>query len=165
MVSTVALFLISGSMLCGCNRAELEERNFPIEMAVEDTDTFVKEWLNANRAGNRVVDYNHLKVLVLGKDLVENEEAMSEFLNFLEKKSEVPRNTYIVVAEKPKEIIELSGSDGESVGNYLEQQFENVSDVKEKMYPTLGMLYREKENRLETLFIPMVEEKVGNRRL
>lgn len=161
-VGVIALFLLSGSLLCGCGTAELEERSFPIELAVKDTDSFVNAWLDTAQGDSRVPDYNHLKVLILGKDFVEDEKAMGEFLDFLEKKADVPRNTYVVVAEKPEEMMEAQGSDGESIGNYLEQLFENVSKVKKKMYPTLGMLYQEKENHLETLLIPFVsveEEK------
>lgn len=46
----------------------------------------------------------------------------------------------------------------ESVGTYLEDYFENVSEIKKTAYPTLGMLYQEQENKMETLFIPYVEE-------
>lgn len=154
----LAVFLLSSSFLCGCNTAELEDRNFPVELAVEDTDSFAREWLNADQSGNRVVDYNHLKVLILARSFVEDATNMQEFLELLEKKTDVPRNTYVVIAEEPEKIMELKGNQDESVGTYLEQLFENVSEIKKRMYPTLGMLYQEKENHLETLFIPVVGE-------
>ncbi|MDD6058576.1 MAG: GerAB/ArcD/ProY family transporter, partial [Clostridiales bacterium] len=160
-LSVLALFLLSSTLLCGCNTAELEERSFPIELGIADTDSFAKEWLNVNQAGNRVVDYSHLKVMLLEKELLENEESMEELLELLEEKADMPRNTYIVATENLKAMMEQTGEDGESVGNYLEQFFENVSEVKKRMYPTLGMLYQEKENRCETLFIPVVGTEDG----
>lgn len=161
-VSMLVLVFFSGSILSGCHTAELEDRSFPIEIAVDNTESFGKEWLEAGSAGNRMIDYSHLKVMILSREFVENESAMQEFLEVLEQKNEVPRNTYLVVAEDAEEIVNLSDELGESVGNYLEEQFENVSEVKKQAYPTIGMLYQEKVNRSETFFIPYVsveEEK------
>lgn len=158
-IGMVVLVLLSGGVLSGCHTAELEDRNFPIEIAVQDTENFGEEWLDAESAGNRMIDYSHLKVMILSREFIEDEAAMDEFLNLLEEKNEVPRNTYLVVAEDAEEIIELQDTLGESVGNYLEEQFENVSEVKKQAYPTIGMLYQEKENQSETLFIPYVSKE------
>lgn len=155
-VAAVLLSLSFGGIISGCAAAELEDRDFPIEMAVDDTESFAAEWLSAEKSGNRMVDYNHLKVIVIGQDFLENAESMEEFLTVLEEKTEVPRSTYIVVAEDAEAILKLSDQMGESVGNYLEEQFENVSEVEKKAYPTLGMLYQEEENQMETLFIPYI---------
>lgn len=159
IVGVLALALTASVTLSGCSTAELEERNYPIEIGVKDTDSFAAQWLNTEKTGNRVVDYNHLKVLIIDIDFLTDEKEMETFLNLLEKETDVPRNTYVVAAEEPEKIMGLTGDKDESVGNYLEQLFENVSRVKKKMYPTLGMLYQEKENRRETLWIPCVSEK------
>lgn len=159
---SVMLFIVLGSsMLSGCGTAELEERSFPIELAIEEPASFAEEWLNVSREENRVVDYNHLKVILLAEDFLKQPKAMQEFLDFLEEREEVPRNTYVVAAEHPEEILALQENMEESVGNYLEQLFENVSEVKKNMYPTIGMLYQEQENRLETLMLPYVEAEGG----
>lgn len=155
-ISAVALFLLSGSVMGGCATAELEDRNFPIEIAVQDTDAFAQGFMDAQGTGNRMIDYSHLKLVVLSEAFIEDEAAMEELLALLEEKNELPRNTYVVVAEDAQEILDMEESLGESVGNYLEQQFENVSQVRKQAYPTLGMLYQEEENRMETLLIPYV---------
>ena len=156
----MAVVLFSATLLSGCRTAELENRNFPIEVAVTDTEHFNEQWLNASEAGNRVIDYSHLKVLILNQNFVENEKSMAEFLELLEKQNEVPRNTYVVVAEDAEKIMEIADIEGQSVGTYLEELFENVSEIDKKAYPTLGTLYQEKENRMETIFIPyLVEEE------
>lgn len=160
--SMLIFVLFSGGILSGCHTAELEDRSFPIEIAVEDTKSFGDSWLEAGSAGNRMVDYSHLKVMILSRAFVEDVSAMQEFLEVLEQKNEVPRNTYLVVAEDAGEIVSLGDALGESVGNYLEEQFENVSEVKKQAYPTIGMLYQERVNQSETFFIPYVsveEEK------
>jgi hypothetical protein len=60
----------------------------------------------------------------------------------------------VLAARNPKEILAI-----ESVGTYLEQYIENVSQIDKKFYPTLGMLYQEQENCMETLYIPLVESQ------
>lgn len=159
--------LRSGAVICvllglmglsGCVTAELEERNFPIEMAVSDMEQFDREWLNADESGNRMVDYSHMKVILLDQKFLEDAENMDAFLEILEKKSDVPRNTYLAVAEDAEAVLKLQKNMEESVGTYLEDYFENVSEIKKTAYPTLGMLYQEQENKMETLFIPYVEE-------
>lgn len=147
--------------MSGCRTAELEDKNFPIEVAINETGDFGAEWLGEEISGNRMKDYNHLKVIILSRDFLENSSAMEEFLSLLERKNEVPYNTYVVAAEDAKEILKLGEEMGESVGNYLEEYLENLSQVKKEAYPTLGMLYQEKENQQETLFIPFVAEVDG----
>lgn len=155
-VGMLLFVLAAGTVLSGCGTAELEERSFPIEAAVKDTDLFEQAWLEASEGGNRVIDYNHLKVVIISQSLLEDQEAAQELLVMLEKKTDVPRSTYVVAAKEPEEILSLE-SGGESIGNYLEQLFENVSEVKKTAYPTLGTMYQEQQNRQETLMIPVVE--------
>ena len=106
--------------LSGCATAELEERNFPIEMAVSDMEQFDREWLNADESGNRMVDYSHMKVILLDQKFLEDAQNMDAFLEILEKKSDVPRNTYLAVAEDAEAVLKLQKNMEESVGTYLE---------------------------------------------
>lgn len=87
--------LRSGAVICvllglmglsGCATAELEERNFPIEMAVSDMEQFDREWLNADKSGNRMVDYSHMKVILLDQKFLEDAQNMDAFLEILEKR-------------------------------------------------------------------------------
>lgn len=87
---------------------------------------------------------------------------MQEWLAFLKEKSEVPRNAYVVCTGEAEALLAQSETLGEAVGDYLEEQFENVSQIKKQAYPTIGSLYQEMDNRQETLFLPYVtveEEK------
>lgn len=158
-IGGIAVALLAGSIMTGCNTAELEDRNFPIEIAIQDTEDVTKGFLDVQSAGNRVMDYNHLKVMILSREFVENKSGMEELLALLEEKNELPRNTYVVVADDAEEILAMEDALGESVGNYLEEQFENVSQIRKQAYPTLGMLYQEEENQAETLFIPYVSKE------
>ena len=60
-------------VMTGCAPAELEDRDFPIEIAVRDTKDAGLAWYEAEQAGNRMVDYSHLKVLILEQEFVEDE--------------------------------------------------------------------------------------------
>ena len=104
---------------------------------------------------NRVIDYSHLKLLVVNQSVIEDEKGWKELLSFLENQNEVPRNTYVAVAEDAEKIME-ENEKGESAGTYFEELFENVSEAKKQVYPTLGMLYEEQENKMETLYVPYV---------
>ena len=84
---------------------------------------------------------------------------MQEWLAFLKEKSGVPRNAYVVVTEDAEALLAQSETLGEAVGDYLEEQFENVSQIKKQAYPTIGSLYQEMDNRQETLFLPYVTVK------
>ncbi len=145
-------------LISGCTPAELEDRSFPVEIAVDGMERFDAQWLDASKEGNRVIDYSHLKVFIIGREFLTDADEMEEFLDLLEKKSDVPRNTYVVAADSAADVMELSEGIGESVGNYLEELLENVSEVDKRAFPTLGMLYQEQENRTETLFIPYIKE-------
>ncbi len=152
--AALVMLCIFCAPLCGCNTAELEDKNFPIELAVSDIYDFGASFTNEENGGNKLADYSHLKVVVLEQDFYENERAMTAFLELLENKLEVPRNTYVVVAEDAKKIVGLEEKLGQSAGTYIEEMFENVTYIKKMAYPTLGTLYQEKKNRSETLLVP-----------
>lgn len=159
MVLVVCLF---GGTFAGCATAELEDRDFPLEIAVTDREDLTSEFLDTGNEGSRLVDYSHLKVLILSESFAGDEALMWEFLELLEQKNEIPQSTYLVVAEDADAVAGMEESLGEPVGTYLEQTFENASRMKKGAYPTLGMLYQECENRRETLFLPYVKKEGKN---
>ncbi len=155
----IVLLLLCGGTLSGCKTAELEDRDFPVELALSDESDLTREFLDAGNAGNRMIDYSHLKVMILSKSFIEDEGLMEELLRLLREKNEIPQSAYVVVAEDAKELQKAEEALGEPVGVYLEQTFENVSLIKKQAYPTLGMLYQERENQNETLLLPFVKEE------
>ena len=161
MTALALCLAVPGLALTGCNTAELEDRNFPIEIAVESMDAVESMFASGEGGENRVTDYSHLKVMVIDRGFLDNKEEMQELLDLLAEKRELPRNTYIVAADEPEKIVALSGELDEPVGTYLEEQFENVSQIKKQAYPTLGTLYKERTNQTETLYIPYIGEEDG----
>lgn len=155
----IGLLLLCGGIFSGCKTAELEDRDFPVELALSDESDLTREFLDAGNAGNRMIDYSHLKVMILSKSFIENEGLMEELLRLLREKNEIPQSAYVVVADDAKGLQKAEEALGEPVGVYLEQTFENVSPIKKQAYPTLGMLYQERENQNETLLLPFVKEE------
>lgn len=155
----IVLLLLCGGIFSGCKTAELEDRDFPVELALSDESDLTREFLDAGNAGNRMIDYSHLKVMILSKSFIENEGLMEELLRLLREKNEIPQSAYVVVADDAKGLQKAEEALGEPVGVYLEQTFENVSPIKKQAYPTLGMLYQERENQNETLLLPFVKEE------
>lgn len=156
-----AMFLAIALLFSGCKTAEIEDKSFPVFLAVKDTEDFCEGWFDKKQEGNLAEDYNHLKVIVIDRAFLEDDARMKELLTVLEQEKDVPQNTYVMAAENVDEILKTEEGLGEPLGNYLEEMVENAEQVKKDAYPTLGMLYQEKENQLETLFIPYLNADEG----
>lgn len=152
-----AWFLFGCLFLQGCNVAELEDKAFPVLLNIRDRDDFQSAWLNHEYAGNKEVDYNHLKVVLIERSFLEKEAAVDDMLAILEQEKEVPWNAYVMTTESCDRLAQTEEELDTLLGNYLEELLENTSGINQKAYPTLGMLYEERANHLETLYIPFVD--------
>lgn len=156
-VLVLVCFLFGCLFLQGCNVAELEDKAFPVLLNIRDQDDFQNVWLNHEYAGNKEVDYNHLKVVLIERSFLEKEEEVEDMLSMLEQEKEVPWNAYVMTTESCDRLAQTEGELDVLLGNYLEELLENTSGIDQKAYPTLGMLYEERANHLETLYIPFVD--------
>lgn len=156
-VLVLVCFLFGCLFLQGCNVAELEDKAFPVLLNIRDQDDFQNVWLNHEYAGNKEVDYNHLKVVLIERSFLEKEAAVDDMLSMLEQEKEVPWNAYVMTTESCDCLAQTEGKLDTLLGNYLEELLENTSGIDQKAYPTLGMLYEERANHLETLYIPFVD--------
>ena len=156
-VVVLACFLFGCLFLQGCNVAEIEDKAFPVLLNIRDQDDFQNVWLNHEYAGNKEVDYNHLKVVLIERSFLEKEAEVEDMLSMLEQEKEVPWNAYVMTTESCDRLAQTEGELDVLLGNYLEELLENTSGIDQKAYPTLGMLYEERANHLETLYIPFVD--------
>ena len=156
-VVVLACFLFGCLFLQGCNVAELEDKAFPVLLNIRDQDDFQNVWLNHEYAGNKEVDYNHWKVVLIERSFLEKEAEVEDMLSMLEQEKEVPWNAYVMTTESCDRLAQTEGELDVLLGNYLEELLENTSGIDQKAYPTLGMLYEERANHLETLYIPFVD--------
>lgn len=156
-VLVLVCFLFGCLFLQGCNVAELEDKAFPVLLNIRDQDDFQNVWLNHEYAGNKEVDYNHLKVVLIERSFLEKEAEVEDMLSMLEQEKEVPWNAYVMTTESCDRLAQTEGKLDTLLGNYLEELLENTSGIDQKAYPTFGMLYEERANHLETLYIPFVD--------
>lgn len=156
-VLVLVCFLFGCLFLQGCNVAELEDKAFPVLLNIRDQDDFQNVWLNHEYAGNKEGDYNHLKVVLIERSFLEKEAEVEDMLSMLEQEKEVPWNAYVMTTESCDRLAQTEGKLDTLLGNYLEELLENTSGIDQKAYPTLGMLYEERANHLETLYIPFVD--------
>ena len=156
-VLVLVCFLFGCLFLQGCNVAELEDKAFPVLLNIRDQDDFQNVWLNHEYAGNKEVDYIHLKVVLIERSFLEKEAEVEDMLSMLEQEKEVPWNAYVMTTESCDRLAQTEGELDVLLGNYLEELLENTSGIDQKAYPTLGMLYEERANHLETLYIPFVD--------
>lgn len=127
---------------------------------IEDQDFFtgISKYANAT---NKIMDYNHMKALVLSEDFAEDKEALDNFLQVCKKESLISRNTLLFFADDAAEILSLDQNLDTSIGSYLEEMIESREDYKLKDAVTLGDLYNDLENREQLLLIPVLKDVGG----
>ncbi|MBQ8279012.1 MAG: GerAB/ArcD/ProY family transporter [Roseburia sp.] len=157
-----SLMLLCCLLFSGCANTQVEDREFPVLLTVSSEADFNETWFNSLQEGTKKIDYNHLKVLLLERDFLEDEAAIAKMLSVLKEDKNVPLNTYVVTTDDLSDIVKSGENLDVPLGNYLEELLENADGIKKEAYPTLGMLYQEAANRMETLFIPylsLMDEK------
>lgn len=74
--------------------------------------------------GNKRIDFSHLEVIVFGRDLLENKDVYFEFLEYIEKRYEISRNTLIFMSESSAyNILKTNSKLDEGIGGYLKQLY------------------------------------------
>lgn len=110
---------------------------------------------------NKIMDYNHVKVLVLGEDFLENREVLENFIEVCERDNLIAYNTLLFLAEDAGSILALDENLDTSIGSYLEEMIESRKDYTLKDAVTVGDLYKEYDNKNQTLFVPILKEEGG----
>ena len=87
------------------------------------------------------LDMGHMKAIILGEHIMENRDALTGFLGFLEDNPAVAGNIYVFVTEDMEELMRLDGQGVDSVGDYLTGILENTMDQKKEKAVILQDLY------------------------
>jgi stage II sporulation protein R len=156
-----------------CTSVELEQKVFPLFCAVKaDGDSC--QMLYEPFAEQKMLDYNHIKVMVFEEAFLENTAAYEQLLTDIQEEDTFPRNAYVCVTEDAKKLTNLPDVSAADLGEYLEElleknvaaydsirdsavetdtaQTDTAQHIKE--LPTIGQLVDEKENRRKTLYLP-----------
>lgn len=147
------------------NLAESKEEKNPSEKAVSlfvEADAYYEAQKAYENNTNKMLDYNHLKAIVIGQEFVTDSDAMYDLLSWLEHEEVVARNTSLFLAQgKAAEILTLTEGAGGSVGEYLEQMLENQDDYKENKIMTIGKVMNQWHDQNEILMIPVLTDNGG----
>lgn len=127
---------------------------------IEIAPVYAKDFYESRKLYDQNVtkkpDVNHLKIFLIGKNMMENEKQLTHMLELLQKEERFPRNTYVCVTDRPDSLLEISENLSEDLGNYLEELIEN-HDLKENTeLPTLGNLMDDKDNQKKRLEFPFL---------
>lgn len=133
----------------------------------QNTDFFTRSsdfytgLMEYNNDSNKMMDYNHVKVLILGEDYVEDKDALEHMINICQKNNLIAYNTLLFFAEDAGSIMTLEENLDTSIGTYLQEMMEGRKDYTLQDAVTVGDLYKESKNKEQTLLIPVLKEKGG----
>lgn len=133
----------------------------PVSFSVEAGAYYEAQKAYENNT-NKVLDYNHLKAIVISQEFAADGKALREMLSWLEREEVVAPNTCLFFAkEQASEILTLTEETSGSVGKYLEQMVETQEDFKENKVMTIGKLMNQWHNQNELLLIPVLINNGG----
>ncbi|MEY8391426.1 hypothetical protein D3Z36_05900 [Lachnospiraceae bacterium] len=134
----------------------------PMGMSLEGADMYHVEKSYENNT-NRLLDYNHMKAVVLGEALLKNQKQLRRFLLAWERQENAARNINLFLGkDSAAKILSLTEETEGSMGKYLEEMLESQKDFRQKKTATLGTLMNQWHNQNELLLIPVLTEQ-GNR--
>jgi serine protease inhibitor ecotin len=172
--------------LMGCQRLEIEERSFPLAMAVtsgegeglyefsfffEENDSDASNRKNTTvqaagypeafalfeRSQAGQVDTSHMQVILLQEELLEDTEFLEGLYGALIREQHFSWNTLVYLLDDDSMDAEtLAACTDGRPGSYLRQVAESSGDQ-----PVLGDLYMEWNNREQTLLLPVLSGKAA----
>lgn len=122
-----------------------------------EMEELLKGTHHLSETSNRNVDLNHLKVLILDQNILEEEEEKEQLISFFREKRDAAWNTYVLLTEG--ELPEIFSEDTElnvCLGIYLEDVVEGWTNLKRGTLITVGDLMSQYFNQREELMIPIV---------
>lgn len=156
------ILLLLSMGLTACSGMELEERSFPMLVAVGEDNgkIFYKEAFpkedDKGVYGAKELDYSHLKVLVLEEDFLENSQMYKYELEKWAETEMYPRNTYVCVVDDISYLFELEKKLSQDLGSYLEEYLKKYGENINQLL-TLGDLIDTKDNEEMVQYIPYME--------
>lgn len=130
----------------------------PLSFSVEGGAYYEAQKAYENNT-NKVLDYSHLKAIVIGEALMADGEALRELLAWLEQEELLARNTSLFAASgKAADILELTEETSGTIGKYLEQMVDTQKDFKENKVVTVGDLMNQWHDQNEVLLIPVLSD-------
>ncbi len=143
--------------------AQISEKGKTVDTAMglslEGADMYHVEKSYENNT-NRVLDYNHMKAVVLGENVFSDTVQLRGILSAWEQREASARNTSLLIGSgAAAEILSLTEETEGSMGTYLEEMLESQKDFKQNKIATVGNLMNQWHNQDELLLIPVLTEQ------
>ena len=143
--------------------AQISEKGKTVDTAMglslEGADMYHVEKSYDNNT-NRVLDYNHMKAVVLGENVFSDTVQLRGILSAWEQREASARNTSLLIGSgSAAEILSLTEETEGSMGTYLEEMLESQKDFKQNKIATVGNLMNQWHNQDELLLIPVLTEQ------
>lgn len=133
----------------------------PLSFSVEGGAYYESQKAYENNT-NKVLDYSHLKAIVISQEFLADNEELRELLAWLEQEEVLARNTCLFVAQdRASNILALTGQTSGTMGKYLEQMVDTQEDFKANKVVTIGDLMNQWHNQNEVLLIPVLINNGG----
>ncbi|BBF42147.1 spore germination protein [Lachnospiraceae bacterium KM106-2] len=133
----------------------------------DDTDKLIKQFEGDDYIqieeqyklqSEKLLDYSHLKAIILGKEFAKNKDRMKSFLDYVESNYQLSKKTLIFLAdEKAEDIIKMNGDIPNGIGSYLERLYQNNLGNSEKKEIVLASLLQVKNNSDQSIFLPRLQ--------
>ena len=102
----------------------------------------IEEAVNECESGlSKTADTNHLKVLLIGNELYDDENSYAKLIQYLKDSSKFPRNTYVCAVDDINKTFE-------NMGDYYEQLLEKQEREEGLCLTTVGDIMDEYTNGL-----------------
>ncbi|MCD7981177.1 MAG: hypothetical protein LUF32_02500 [Clostridiales bacterium] len=110
-----------------------------------------------SKESSRNADMNHLKVLILDVQMLDDAENTEALVQFFREKSDIAWNSYVLLTDgEMEEIFSEETQLNSCLGIYLEDLLEGWENLRYDSLITVGDLVSQYYNRNEILLIPLV---------
>ncbi len=137
------------------NSAKEEE-----EEEVMAAANWVEAFSDQDEKNPETMDYNHVKAVIISRAVLEDKEMLNQLLDYLETEELLSRNTLVFTCrDRAADLLALEGALPMAEGMYLKQLTDGMTMQKDTAVVTLGNLMNERYNRMENLYLPVLEEQ------
>lgn len=110
---------------------------------------------DANKKNPGTMDYNHMKAIILSKELLMDDKHLNELLEYLDEQKVLARNTLLFVSGASlDELMSMDGQIKQPIGTYLDERIASDKELKDNCAVTLGGILNGRRNQNENLWIP-----------
>ena len=109
-----------------------------------------------NRTQEFYLDLGHIQAVILGENLLRDQEAYGHVLDYLEENPVAGDTAAVFRCKEPKKIMEENGAGMESLGTYLTGIYENRPGGEKRQMVTLRQAYRCRHERKEPPRMPLL---------